>query len=224
MTREYVLGAGVAFSPPRLSAITDAPPTPATQLDVVHRSGFARRMSVLVVRFAEADFAENGQHVFRLSFHNQRPGVAARVAVVDGSVGGDVPWFGRTVVTLSRPPYPPPAPFPPPQIRGLDTSVTAGPLQNSVSALGTSFQFTFAPLAGCLTCGVPAGTTVFARVGKEPVLVFGEWQVCTAVDVEAQVTVLGGLVSISPITTFRLPDCPHKTDTYFITIRTSREP
>ena len=181
-------------------------------------------MSVLVVRFAEADFAENGQHVFRLSFHNQRPGVAARVAVVDGSVGGDDPWFGRTVVTLSRPPYPPPAPFPPPQIRGLDTSVTAGPLQNSVSALGTSFQFTFAPLAGCLTCGVPAGTTVFARVGKEPVLVFGEWQVCTAVDVEAQVTVLGGLVSISPITTFRLPDCPHKTDTYFITIRTSREP
>jgi hypothetical protein len=224
VTREYVLGAGVAFSPPRLSAITDAPPTPATQLDVVHRSGFARRMSVLVVRFAEADFAENGQHVFRLSFHNQRPGVAARVAVVDGSVGGDVPWFGRTVVTLSRPPYPPPAPFPPPQIRGLDTSVTAGPLQNSVSALGTSFQFTFAPLAGCLTCGVPAGTTVFARVGKEPVIVFGEWQVCAAVDVEAQVTVLGGLVSISPITTFRLPDCPHKTDTYFITIRTSREP
>jgi hypothetical protein len=84
-------------------------------------------------------------------------------------------------------------PAPPPKVQGLDTRVAAGPAENSVSPLGTSFEFLFEPLPGCETCGVPTGTTVYARVAKEPELLYGDWEACTAVDVEAVVQVLGGL-------------------------------
>jgi hypothetical protein len=97
VAREYVLSAGEAFSPPTISEIRDAPPTPSTVLDVVHRSGSARRMTALVARFDDADVAENGYHFVRVSFHNQRPGAYARVTVVDGSDGGDQPVDRRGV-------------------------------------------------------------------------------------------------------------------------------
>ena len=55
VAREYVLSAGEAFSPPTISEIRDSPPTPSTVLDVVHRSGSARRMqTALVARFDDA--------------------------------------------------------------------------------------------------------------------------------------------------------------------------
>ena len=193
VAREYVLSSGEVFSPPKISEIRNAPPTPSTVLDVVHRPGSARRMTALVARFDDADVAERGYHVFRVSFHNQRPGADARVAVLDGSDGGDDPWFSLRYIMLSRPPSPPPMPAPPPKVQGLDTRVAAGPAENSVSPLGTSFEFLFEPLPGCETCGVPTGTTVYARVAKEPELLYGDWEACTAVDVEAVVQVLGGL-------------------------------
>ena len=151
------------------------------------------KRQALVARFDDADVAENGYHFVRVSFHNQRPGADARVAVLDGSDGGDDPWFSRRYIMLSRPPSPPPMPAPPPKVQGLDTRVAAGPAENSVSPLGTSFEFLFEPLPGCETCGVPTGTTVYARVAKEPELAYGDWEACTAVDVEAVVQVLGGL-------------------------------
>ena len=193
VAREYVMSSGEVFSPPKISEIRNAPPTPSTVLDVVHRPGSARRMTALVARFDDADVAERGYHVFRVSFHNQRPGADARVAVLDGSDSGDDPWFSRRYIMLSRPPSPPPMPAPPPKVQGLDTRVAAGPEENSVSPLGTSFEFLFEPLPGCETCGVPTGTTVYARVAKEPELAYGDWEACTAVDVEAVVQVLGGL-------------------------------
>ena len=214
VAREYVLSAGQVFKPPRISKIRDAPPTPNTVLDVVHRSGSARRMTALVARFDEADVAENGYHVFRVSFHNQRPGADARVGVLDGSDGGDDPWFGRLYIMLSRPPSPPPMPAPPPKVQGLDTRVASGPAENSVSPLGTSFEFLFEPLPGCETCGVPTGTTVYARVAKEPELVYGDWEACTAVDVEAVVQVLGGLNVTRTVKRYQLTHAPEALGAY----------
>jgi len=214
VAREYVLSAGEAFSPPTISEIRDAPPTPSTVLDVVHRSGSARRMTALVARFDDADVAENGYHFVRVSFHNQRPGAYARVTVVDGSDGGDQPWTGAGFVMLSRPPSPPPMPAPPPKVQGLDTRVAAGPAENSVSPLGSSFEFLFEPLPGCETCGVPTGTTVYARVAKEPELAYGDWEACTAVDVEAVVQVLGGLNVTRVVKRYQLLHAPEALGAY----------
>ena len=214
VAREYVLSAGEAFSPPTISEIRDSPPTPSTVLDVVHRSGSARRMTALVARFDDADVAENGYHFVRVSFHNQRPGAYARVTVVDGSDGGDQPWTGGTFVMLSRPPSPPPMPAPPPKVQGLDTRVAAGPAENSVSPLGSSFEFLFEPLPGCETCGVPTGTTVYARVAKEPELAYGDWEACTAVDVEAVVQVLGGLNVTRVVKRYQLLHAPEALGAY----------
>ena len=214
VAREYVLSAGEAFSPPTISEIRDSPPTPSTVLDVVHRSGSARRMTALVARFDDADVAENGYHAFRVSFHNQRPGVDARVGVLDGSDGGDEPWFGRRYIMLSRPPSPPPMPAPPPKVQGLDTRVAAGPAENSVSPLGTSFEFLFEPLPGCETCGVPTSTIVYARVAKEPELAYGDWQPCVAVDVQATVQVFGGLNVTRTVKRYQLTHEPEALGAY----------
>mgnify|MGYP006132920303 CR=1 FL=1 len=216
VVREYVANAdpSVLFYPPQLSEISNAPPTPATVVDVVHRTGFARKMTALVVRFYDADFQKVGYHGFRVSFHNQRPNADARVAVLDGSTGGDDPWFSRRYVMLSRPPSPPPMPAPPPKVEGLDTRVALGPGENSVSPLGTSFEFLFEPLPGCDTCGVPLGTTVYARVAKEPELDYGDWQACTAVDVEATVQVFGGLNVTRLVKRFQLIHDPDQLGAY----------
>ena len=138
----------------------------------------------------------------------------ARVGVLDGSDGGDDPWFGRLYIMLSRPPSPPPMPAPPPKVQGLDTRVASGPAENSVSPLGTSFEFLFEPLPGCETCGVPTGTTVYARVAKEPELVYGDWEACTAVDVEAVVQVLGGLNVTRTVKRYQLTHAPEALGAY----------
>ena len=179
-------------------------------------------MTALVARFDDADVAENGYHFVRVSFHNQRPGAYARVTVVDGSDGGDQPWTGAGFVMLSRPPSPPPMPAPPPKVQGLDTRVAAGPAENSVSPLGSSFEFLFEPLPGCETCGVPTGTTVYARVAKEPELLYGDWEACTAVDVEAVVQVLGGLNVTRTVKRYQLLHEPEALGAYRARLEASR--
>ena len=216
VTREYVPNSesSIVFHPPGLNRIQDAPPTPNTVLDVVHRSGSARRMTALVVRFDVADATGLGYHAVRVSFHNQRPGVETRVAVLDGSAGGDAPWFSRTRVALSYPPSPPPAPAPPPKVSGLDTRIAKGPEENSVSPPGTSFEFLFEPRPGCETCGMPAGTTVHARVAKEPALAYGDWKACTAVDVEEVVRAPGGLNVTRMVKRFQFLHSPEAPGAY----------
>ena len=120
-------------------------------------------MTVLVVRVNEANIPTTG-HVVRVSFHNQRPGTGVRALVLDGSAGGDDPWMSSAYVMLSRPPSPPPVPFPPPRVEGLETRITAGPAENSISPLGTIFRFQFEPTPSCLECGLPQGTVVHVRV------------------------------------------------------------
>ena len=94
-------------------------------------------------------------------------------------------------VMLSRPPSPPPVPFPPPRVEGLETRITAGPAENSISPLGTIFRFQFEPTPSCLECGLPQGTVVHVRVAREPELQWGPWRLATAVDVETVVLVGG---------------------------------
>ena len=98
-------------------------------------------------------------------------------------------------VMLSRPPSPPPVPFPPPRVEGLETRITAGPAENSISPLGTIFRFQFEPTPSCLECGLPQGTVVHVRVAREPELRWGPWRLATAVDVET--VVLAGGVNVT---------------------------
>ena len=187
-TRTVVAADGSAPALPRDAPIRDS--GPLSRYDVVHPIGEARRMTVLVVRVNEANIPTTG-HVVRVSFHNQRPGTDVRALVLDGSAGGDDPWMSSAYVMLSRPPSPPPVPFPPPRVEGLETRITAGPAENSISPLGTIFRFQFEPTPSCLECGLPQGTVVHVRVAREPELQWGPWRLATAVDVETVVLVGG---------------------------------
>ena len=187
-TRTVVAADGSAPALPRDAPIRDS--GPLSRYDVVHPIGEARRMTVLVVRVNEANIPTTG-HVVRVSFHNQRPGTDVRALVLDGSAGGDDPWMSSAYVMLSRPPSPPPVPFPPPRVEGLETRITAGPAENSISPLGTIFRFQFEPTPSCLECGLPQGTVVHVRVAREPELQWGPWRLATAADVETVVLVGG---------------------------------
>ena len=187
-TRTVVAADGSDPALPRNAPIRD--PRPLSRYDVVHPVGDARRMTVLVVRVDEANIPTTG-HVVRVSFHNQRPGADVRALVLDGSAGGDDPWISSAYVMLSRPPSPPPMPFPPPRVEGLETRITEGPAENSISPLGTIFRFRFEPTPSCSECGLPQGTVVHVRVAREPELQWGPWRLATAVDVETIVLVGG---------------------------------
>ena len=126
----------------RPGASRDAPirdSGPLSRYDVVQPIGEARRMTVLVVRVNEANIPTTGTPR-RVSLHNQLPGTDVRALVLDGSAGGDDPWMSSAYVMLSRPPSPPPVPFPPPRVEGLETRITAGPAGELHQPAGDDFQ------------------------------------------------------------------------------------
>ena len=177
--REYSTVAGEAFSPPTISEIRDSPPTPSTVLDVVHRSGSARRMTALVAGTTTPPVAENGDHFVRPGGPQPAPGRVPSVTAFDGSDGGDQPWTGGTFVMLSEAAVATAHACAAAQGRGAGSGGLAqvgDEPSTRLTPLGSSFEFLFEPLPGCETCGVPTGTTVYAHSVQEPELAYGDWE------------------------------------------------